>query len=115
MISAASHHFLNTVFGNNAELRRRAGEPTVRLHPSDAAVRQVGDGSRVRVHNDRGAFEALVEVTDRVRPGVVATSKGHWAKFTGGTSVNATVDERDADMGGGAVYHDTRVEVTALD
>jgi hypothetical protein len=29
----------------------------------------------------------------------------------GGATVNATVDERDADMGGGAVFHDNRVEV----
>ena len=115
MISAASHHFLNTIFANNAELRRRAGDPRILLHPDDAALRQVGDGTRVKVHNDRGAFEAVVEVSDRVRPGVIATPKGHWAKFTGGTSVNVTVDERDSDMGGGAVYHDTRVEVTALD
>ena len=31
----------------------------------------------------------------------------------GGVNANATVDERDSDMGGGAVYHDNRVEVTA--
>ena len=28
-----------------------------------------------------------------------------------GTTINATVDERDADMGLGAVYHDNRVRV----
>jgi len=28
-----------------------------------------------------------------------------------GATVNATVDERDSDMGGGAVYHDNRVRV----
>ena len=27
---------------------------------------------------------------------------------------NATVDERDADMGGGAVFHDNRVEIERL-
>jgi anaerobic selenocysteine-containing dehydrogenase len=113
MISAASHHFLNTVFGNNAELRRRAGEPRVVLHPADAAARELADGAAVRVFNDRGGFEAVAEVSDRVRPGVVATTKGHWAKFTGGANANATVDERDSDVGGGAVYHDTRVEVAA--
>jgi hypothetical protein len=32
-------------------------------------------------------------------------------KLTGGSTVNATVNERDADMGGGAVFHDNRVEV----
>ncbi|HEU5160234.1 MAG TPA: molybdopterin oxidoreductase family protein [Streptosporangiaceae bacterium] len=113
MISAASHHFLNTVFGNNPELRRRAGGPRVVLHPADAAARGLADGADVRVFNDRGGFDAVVEISDGVRPGVAATTKGHWAKFTGGATANATVDERDADMGGGAVYHDTRVEVAA--
>jgi len=28
-----------------------------------------------------------------------------------GATINATVDERDSDMGGGAVYHDNRVRV----
>ncbi|MGI8331469.1 molybdopterin-containing oxidoreductase family protein [Actinomadura scrupuli] len=114
LISAASHHFLNTVFGNNAELRRRAGEPRVTLHPRDAAARGLAGGQRVRVFNERGSFQAVLEVGDAVRPGVAATPKGHWAKLSGGSSVNATVDERDADLGGGAVYHDTRVEVAAL-
>ncbi|MCW2941088.1 MAG: hypothetical protein JWN00_4073, partial [Actinomycetia bacterium] len=34
--------------------------------------------------------------------------------LSGGSSVNALVDERDADLGGGAVYHDTRVEVVPI-
>jgi len=32
----------------------------------------------------------------------------------GGATVNATVDERDSDMGGGAVFHDNRVEIERL-
>jgi anaerobic selenocysteine-containing dehydrogenase len=114
LISAASHHFLNSTFGNNPELRRRAGAPVVVLHPDDAAARGVADGARVRVRNARGAFEATAEVADRVRPGVAATTKGHWAKLNGGATVNATVDERDSDMGHGAVFHDNRVEIDAL-
>jgi anaerobic selenocysteine-containing dehydrogenase len=53
-------------------------------------------------------------VSDRVRPGVAATTKGHWAKLNGGSTVNATIDERDADMAGGAVFHDNRVEVALV-
>ena len=53
-----------------------------------------------------------MEVSDRVRPGVIASTKGHWLKHVrGGANVNATVEERDADMGGGAVFHDNRVQV----
>jgi hypothetical protein len=53
-------------------------------------------------------------VSDRVRPGVASTTKGHWAKLNGGATVNATIDERDADMGHGAVFHDNRVEVALV-
>jgi hypothetical protein len=46
---------------------------------------------------------------------VVASTKGQWPRFVpGGATVNATVDERDADMGGGAVFHDNRVQVERL-
>ncbi|MCW2861069.1 MAG: molybdopterin oxidoreductase [Actinoallomurus sp.] len=114
LISGASHHFLNTTFGNNPELRRRAGAPMIVLHPDDAAARGIPDRASVRVHNARGGFEAVAEVSDRVRPGVAATTKGHWAKLNGGSTVNATIDERDADMAGGAVFHDNRVEVALV-
>jgi hypothetical protein len=47
-----------------------------------------------------------------VRPGVVASTKGRWPGFSRvGATVNATVDERDSDMGGAAVYHDNRLQV----
>ncbi|MDO3650570.1 molybdopterin-containing oxidoreductase family protein [Nocardia mangyaensis] len=111
LISAASQYFLNTIFGSNPELRRRAGEPRITLHPDDAAARGITDGAPVRVANARGSFDSIAEISDRVRPGVAATPKGRWAKFSGGATVNATIAERDADYGGGAVFHDNRVEV----
>ena len=114
LVSAASHLFLNSTFGNNPELRRRSGEPRVMLDKADAAARGIADGDRIRVANARGAFEAVAEISDRVRPGVAATTKGRWAKFSGGATVNATIDERDSDMGGGAVFHDNRVEIATV-
>jgi anaerobic selenocysteine-containing dehydrogenase len=111
LISAASHTFLNTIFGNNPELRRRSGGPTVTLHPDDAAVRGLAEGQEVRLVNDRGSYPVVLRISADIRPGVAATAKGHWAKLSGGANANVLVDERDADMGGGAVYHDTRVDV----
>jgi anaerobic selenocysteine-containing dehydrogenase len=112
LIAGADHYFLNSLFANVGEQQKRSGPPLVRIHPADAAARGLATGDEARVFNDRGAFVARVEVTDRVRRGVVASTKGRWPRFvTGGTTVNATVDERDADMGGGAVFHDNRVEV----
>ena len=115
LIAAADHYFLNSLFANVADQMKRSGPPAVRIHPEDATVRGLETGHEVRVFNDRGAFVAHVEVTDRVRQGVVASTKGRWPRSVkGGATVNATVDERDADMGGGAVFHDNRVEIERL-
>jgi len=112
LITPANHYFLNSIFANVPKQQRRAGIPTLLIHPDDAAPRGIAAGDEVRVGNARGSFLAIAEVADRVRPGIVASAKGRWPCYSKGNStVNATVDERDSDMGGGAVYHDNRVRV----
>jgi len=114
LIAPASHYLLNSMFANVPELERRQGAPAIVLHPADAEARGLREGDVARVYNERGEFRALVRVSDAVRPGVVAASKGFWPKrVPGAANANATVAERDSDMGGGAVFHDNRVEVTA--
>lgn len=82
------------------------------IHPDDAAPRRIAAGDEVRVRNARRSFLAVAQVSDRVRPGVVASPKGRWPHDSKeNATVNATVDERDSDMGGGATYHDNRVRV----
>ncbi|WP_248964182.1 molybdopterin-containing oxidoreductase family protein [Sphaerisporangium perillae] len=115
LITPAAHTFLNTVFGNNPELARRAGAPAVLVSEKDAADRGLSDGQRVRVFNDNGEMTVELRVSDRVAPGVVATTKGNWPKLSpGGVNANVLVDERDADMGRGAVYHDNLVEIAPV-
>ena len=83
---------------------RRPAARAIELHPDDAAAARPRAPATRRACSTRAAsFEAEVEVSDRVRPGVIASTKGHWLKHVrGGANVNATVEERDADMGGGA-------------
>jgi len=112
LLTPADHFFLNSIFANVPRQQRRSGPATLVIHPDDAAASGISAGSEVRVHNRRGAFIAIADVSDRVRPGVVASTKGRWpGQSKGGATVNVTVDERDSDMGGGAVYHDNRVRV----
>ncbi|WP_343953465.1 molybdopterin-dependent oxidoreductase [Nonomuraea longicatena] len=116
LITPAAHTFLNSTFGNNPELLRRAKNPVVLVSAADAAARGLTDGRRVRVHNASGEFLADVEISDRVAPGVVASPKGRWPKLSpGGGNVNAVVAERDADMGRGALYHDNIVELSPVE
>jgi anaerobic selenocysteine-containing dehydrogenase len=115
LITPANHYFLNSTFANVPLQQSRAGSPTLLIHPQDAAAGRITDGDRVRVANARGAFFAVAEVSDRIRAGVVASSKGRWLRGAQErATVNATVDERDSDMGGGAVYHDNRVRVERI-
>jgi anaerobic selenocysteine-containing dehydrogenase len=112
LIAAANHYFINSVFANVPAQMKRAGPPIIRIHPEDAEPRRLETGDFVRVFNDRGSFIAVAEITDNVRKGVVASTKGRWPRHTTrGTTVNATVDEQYSDMGAGAVFHDNRVEV----
>ena len=115
LITPADHYFLNSIFANVARQQRRSGVTTLVIHPDDAASRQIAPGEEVRITNDRGSFFAIAEVSDRVRPGVVASTKGHWPGYSKrGATANSTVDERDSDMGGGALYHDNRVRVERI-
>jgi Molydopterin dinucleotide binding domain len=108
----ANHYFLNSIFANVPRQRHRAGVPALLIHPDDARVRHIAPGDEVRIGNARGSFTAIAEVSDRIRPGTVASTKGYWPQHAkDGATVNATVDARYSDMGHGAVYHDNRVQV----
>lgn len=113
LLTPANHYFLNSTFANVPSQQQRAGAPRLLIHPIDAAPKDIATGDDVCVSNQRGAFTAVAEVTESVRPGVVASTKGRWPSLSKHrTTVNATVDEGDADMGAGALYHDNRVRIS---
>jgi anaerobic selenocysteine-containing dehydrogenase len=114
LVSPPAPSFLNSTFVNIAGLRRMAGEPTVEIHPHDAAARGLHDGQTVRVSNDRGGFRARAVVGETVKPGVVVTQGIWWNKYTAdGVNCNTTTSSRLTDLGGGATFFDNLVEVTA--
>ncbi len=109
LIAAAGEHQVNSTFGGTAVVTDRWSAPPIVLHPDDAEARGLTTGDLAEVANARGRFEAVVEVAATVRPGVVSTIKGRWHH-----PINTTVDERDADMASGAVFHDNAITVTRL-
>lgn len=51
-------------------------EPTVKLHESTAAERNVAEGDYVRIFNDRGSVVMRAHLHNGVRPGVLLCSRG---------------------------------------
>ena len=111
LIAPANHHFLNSVFANRDFHQTKAGQSRVAVNPDDADRFGLVDGEMTRVSNHRGYFDAVVEVSEAVRVGTAATTKGRWLDADG-RGVNSVSDERDSDMGRGAVYHDMRVTLS---
>ncbi|HMC65941.1 MAG TPA: molybdopterin oxidoreductase family protein [Gemmataceae bacterium] len=114
MVSPPHPEFLNSTFVNIDSLRRSAGEPTVEVHPTDAAARGIRNGDSVSVYNDRGSFRARAVVGETVKAGVVVTQGIWWNKHTADrVNCNITSSTRLTDLGGGATFFDNLVEVQA--
>jgi len=112
IISPPARNFLNSTFVNVKSLRDTEGEPTLQIHPQDAAARGIADGERVRVFNDRGEFALAARVTDRARPGVVVALSIWWKKLAAdGRNANEVTSPALTDIGRAPTFYDCRVEV----
>jgi len=65
-------------FGATSQAAKVSGREPVRIHPQDAAARNIRDGDVVRLYNDRGACLAGAVLSDALRPGVIQLSTGAW-------------------------------------
>lgn len=79
------------------------------IGPEDAAARGLRPGDRARIFNRRGELVLPVQVDFGLRPGVVAAYNGFGA--ADGGSVNLLSEGRETDLGHGAAFHDTLVDV----
>ena len=71
------------------------------------------DGERVRLVNDRGAIGLMLHVRDEVQPGVVLVpGQRPDAEAVSGT-VNMLCSDAFTDMGEGATYQSTWLDVRA--
>ena len=112
LLSPKPHAFLNSSFADQPAQRRVQGEPTVLLHPDDAAARGIVDGATVRVSNERGAFEVRAQLSADVARGVAVAPMGDWRKYAAGATVNAVTPFAFADLGNAPTFSDNLVEVT---
>lgn len=114
MISPPARNFLNSSFVNVTSLRAIEGEPTLEIHPDDAASRGIVDGERVRVFNDRGSLSLVARITDRARRGCVVALSVWWKKLASdGRNANELTSQALTDIGRAPTFYDCLVDVEA--
>lgn len=110
-----NHHFLNSTGANLSTFMIAERQPVLQIHPLDALKRHIAHGQLVKIFNDRGSIVLQANITTDVQPGLVI-SQGLWwdDDIFGYQSVNILTSQRLSDMGGGATFFSTRVEVALL-
>ena len=113
LLTAPGYFQSHTAYSGVGFLRRREGPPACILHPDDARSRGLADGARVRLFNERGAVGLVLKVSDEVLPGVVLVPGQRPDGETVSGTVNILCSDRYTDLGEGATYQSTFLDVAA--
>ncbi|HVB16277.1 MAG TPA: molybdopterin-dependent oxidoreductase [Stellaceae bacterium] len=113
LLTAPGYFQAHTAYAGVDFLRRREGAPCCVLHPDEAGRRGLADGAEVRLYNERGAVGLVLRVSDEVLPGVVLVPGQRPDGETLGGTVNMLCSDRYTDIGEGATYQSTFLDVAA--
>ncbi|MFI4988072.1 MAG: molybdopterin-dependent oxidoreductase [Alphaproteobacteria bacterium] len=113
LLTAPGYFQSHTAFSGVPFLRRREGAPLCILHPEDARTRDLRDGQPVRLFNERGTVGLSLRVSDEVMPGVVLVPGQRPDEEAIAGTINLLCSDRYTDMGEGATYQSTWLDVAA--
>lgn len=117
LVSPPAHSFLKSSFGVLERARNHEGrEPSLLIHPDDAAAACVKDGEEAIVESAQGCVHMLVRVTTDVTAGA-AVAEGIWwpSSSRDGRGINVLTSNRLSDLGGGSAFHGEPVRVHPAD
>lgn len=109
-------NYMNSTFANLPTHQRMEARTAgiLEMHATDAVPRNIQTGDPVEIFNSRGRIQLHAHVNGTVPAGVVA-ARLDWNKLSrDGANVNALTSERLTDLGGGATFYSTLVEVRRL-
>jgi len=113
ILTRKADNFLNSTF-NNIPTHQELEDGKIgilEITKTDAQNRGLAEGDAVKVFNDRGAIRLKVKIGDSVQQGTVC-ARLSWAKLSeDGNNVNVLTSDRLTDLGGGATFYSTLVEV----
>lgn len=113
LLARKADNFLNSTFCNlpGHQSLEEGNMGVLEMTPADASARGIRNGEAVRVFNSRGEVRLVARIGSTVPQGVVAC-RLDWAKNTNGSvSINVLTSDRLTDMGRGATFYSTLVEV----
>jgi anaerobic selenocysteine-containing dehydrogenase len=111
LLARKANNFLNSTFTNLPSIQAMEETGLLEMNSADANKREIRDGDRVKVFNQRGEIELQAKVDGAVSPGVVA-AKLNWAKLTpGNRNINVLTSEKLTDLGNSATFYSVLVEV----
>jgi anaerobic selenocysteine-containing dehydrogenase len=113
LLTAPGYFQPHTAYSGVAFLRKREGAPNCILHPEDAASRGLKDGQKVRLFNDRGAVGLTLKVSDEIQRGVILVPGNRRDEETHSGTINMLCSDRYTDMGEGATYQSTWLDIAA--
>jgi anaerobic selenocysteine-containing dehydrogenase len=90
-------------------------EYEVEICSSDALKHGLENGQRVKLKNEQAEIILGLAVSDKIKPGLAYVPKGAWCEDSeSAMTVNALIPGSKSDMGDGACYNDTQVDIIAL-
>jgi len=110
-------NYMNSTFANLPVHQRMENRTAgiLEMHQTDASARSIATGDPVEIFNARGRIALSAVVNTQVAAGVVA-ARLDWNKLSAhGANVNALTSETLTDIGGGATFYSTLVEVRKIE
>jgi anaerobic selenocysteine-containing dehydrogenase len=111
LLTAPGYYQSHTAFSGNRFLRARQGPPVAIVHPREAERRGLEDGDRIELFNARGTFGVTLRVSDEVPAGVVLVPGQRPSGEARHGTVNVLCSDRYTDLGEGATYQSTFLDV----
>jgi len=115
LITPPNKYFLNSTFAHIEHLRKKAQTPYVKINPIDAAQYGIKDNDDVEVFNEQGSCILKAVVCEDVKEGVLVAKGLYWADdYINKQPINTLTSDKTSDIGGGAVFFSTGVELKKL-
>ena len=101
---------------DNVDWLSEAFPQRIFINPLDAGERELENGQKVRIYNDRGSVILPCRITSRILPGVIAIPQGAWWKPNEkgedeGGCINVLTSERWTPLAFGNAQHTIMAEV----